>query len=304
MVKNGRPKRVDVRVSRRQRKPANRPILSWQDVLLCFQLPILLTVAWLTPERIWYRICKRLHALSMRSASEFEICHSAYRTEHYLQILRSHRPGGWTPAVELDGRSHVDAALADHRGVVLWFGHFVFSSLITKQALAAAGYRIFQLRRPEHGFSSSEIGTRFLNPVRTRIEERFAGRIIIDRNKPAFATHAVQCVLRKGGIVAITAGAFEGTRIMNVPVGGGYMKLATGAPSLAFLTQSTLLPVFTVRDSRRGHLVVIESKIELTGDTIDVVALNAGEAYAQRLDAWISKYPEQWRDWKNVRKGM
>jgi lauroyl/myristoyl acyltransferase len=236
-------------------------------------------------------------------ARAFALDSAAGRSEHHVQILRELSPRGWTPRLALEGPAHVDDALAAGRGAVLWVAHFCFNALATKKALAGAGHRAWHVSRPEHGFSKSRAGIATVNRLRVRAELRhLAGRILIHRAKPMAATLAAQRVLRGNGIVSITAGAWEGQRVAIVPLLGGTLELAVGAPGLARLAGARLLPVFTVRERDGALRVVVEPSMTVAHDGDADKALDvAAHAFAKRLDDYVRRYPAQWRDWKSLR---
>jgi hypothetical protein len=101
--------------------------------------------------------------------------------EERLEILRAYRPGGWRPRLALEGREHLDAALAAGRGAVLWTSPFSYADLVTKMALHDAGYAVSHLSAFSRGFSPnscwswtrSRFGMKVLSPLRTRIEDRY-----------------------------------------------------------------------------------------------------------------------------------
>lgn len=312
-------------VKYRQLSISRRRLFGKEDALLCIELPTLLTVSWLMPERAWRDVCLRLERIKAflklwspepiekvasavlsedqlnGSARHFALRNAAGRTEHHLQIMKSHHPSGWNPQLILEGREHLDGALATGAGAVLWVAHFCFNALATKKALARAGFRTWHLSRPEHGFSKSRFGIKVLNPLRVRAELPYlAGRIVIDRSKPSKAKSSAERLLRDNKIVSITAGAWEGRRLAISKLLNGTIELATGAPALAERCNAALLPVFTVRDF--GHIrVIIDRPIAIPSnpDTTARLALMTQE-FCNRLEPLVLAYPDQWRDWKNL----
>jgi lauroyl/myristoyl acyltransferase len=191
-------------------------------------------------------------------------------------------------------------------GVVLWVAHFGFNGLATKVALARAGFGVFHLSRPEHGFSKSQFGVRFLNPIRVHAElPHLAGRIVIDRANSNQAKSAAESVLKSNGIVSITAGAWEGRRIAIANLLGGTLELATGAPGLAISSGAVLLPVFTVRDEETGTIRVIVDQPIVQSKEVDKLEQidRMTQEFVDRLRPYIIDYPEQWRDWKSLKIG-
>jgi hypothetical protein len=314
----------------REMEPLRRPLFTREDLFFCLELPLLGTIAWVAPEHKWRSLCYRLEWLKWKLAMfspdrvadrisrvsaflsvdeapiSFALRHAAIRSEHHLQILRSYRPGGWRPQLGFEGESILREALQAGNGAVLWVAHFGFNALATKVALGRAGFGVHHLSRPEHGFSKSRFGIRFLNPIRVHAElPHLAGRVIIDRSQSSQAKGEAERILESNGIISITAGAWEGRRIAVVDLFDGTMELATGAPSLAISSGAQLLPVFTVRDEKTGAIrVVVDAPIEQPkeGDKLEKIDRMTQE-FADRLKTYIVEYPEQWRDWKNLRVG-
>jgi lauroyl/myristoyl acyltransferase len=314
-------------IRRRTRDAAARPWVAREDALFAAELPLLAAMAIAVPEPRWRVACRRLEAVKARlrwfdpgpvarttarvlggtdpafDARSFSLDSAAGRCEHHVQILRELLPRRWAPRLRLEGADRIEGALAEGRGAVLWVAHFCFNALATKMALAAAGHRAWHLSRPEHGFSKSRIGIATVNRLRVRAELRhLAGRILIDRSKPMSATLAAQRVLRRNGLVSVTAGAWEGQRVAAVGLLGGTIELAVGAPGLARLAGAPLLPVFTVRERDGTLRVIVEEAIPLASDGETDAALDAAaQAFAARLDAYVRRYPAQWRDWKSLK---
>src|SRR5688572_27730248 len=160
-------------------------------------LAALLLPAWCLPSSAWPALCRALSAASnavvhrpvvelpvdpaaalgrpvdQRDARRMLRSQQAAYFEQRLQVLASLPPRRWRPTIAIEGREHVDAALAAGKGVILWVNEFVGSDLVAKAAVQQAGYPVSHLTRPEHGYSKSRLGMRYLNPIRRRAEDRF-----------------------------------------------------------------------------------------------------------------------------------
>lgn len=311
-------------IERRKRAAGGRPWVTLEDAKLAAALPLLWMLALTIPERHWRGLCRRLELIRAGiNASDLErIGRAAQRTvggsdasfgwrafaleaaagatEHHLQVLRSGCGAGWNPVLQVEGAAHLDSALAAGRGAVLWVAHFCFHALATKKALCDAGYRVWHLSRPEHGFSKSTVGIALFNGIRTAAEGRqLAGRIVFERDRPAAAAFAATRVLARNGILSVTAGDWEGQRIANIDVCGGKLQLAVGAPRLARLTGAALLPVFTVRGADQQTIrVVIEPALTVpSGGEADAAVQGAAQAFGRVLEGYVRRYPAEWRDW-------
>ncbi len=185
---------------------------------------------------------------------------------------------------------------------MLWVAHFCFNALASKMALRRAGYRVWHLSRPEHGFSKSALGIALFNGIRVGAErEHLAGRIVFERDRPGAAMLAAQRVLKKNGIVSITAGDWEGQRLAEIDLCGGRLELAVGAPGLARLTGAALLPVFTVRGAGQEHTSRHRTRAARAGRRRGGrCAAARGTSLRQLAGAIRQRYPAEWRDWKKL----
>lgn len=302
---------------------AKRPIISVDDLHFVSLAPFLLFSALIVPERRWPKAAARIQKLAdalrpQSAAAGLSEAAAAIgvdtnlladsmdrsrvgRTEHLIHCFNALIRRSWAPLIEIEGKQHLDNALARGRGAVLWVAHFCFSSLFTKMGLASAGYRVSQISRPEHGVSKSRLGIALLNPVRCAAEDRFlVERILHDRSVPgATKTRALE-VLRGNGIVSVTVGAWEGRRMAIGQLLGGEFQIAVGAPSLAFSSGASLLPVFTVRASDGCYRIAVGQPIgESTRTSLESFLLTASEQLLLQHETFLRSAPDQWRGWKD-----
>lgn len=297
------------------------------DIVVAGSLLGLLGPSWLLPETCWAPFCRLLPRIrglvdqaslakasqNIRLALGLQDHRQADRIARDLQAavyelrmqnLRAWRPDGWRPRIALEGEDRLQRALSQGRGAVLWVGHFAFNSGITKIALHRRGHRVAHLSRPEHGFSKTVFGIGVLNPLRCIPEDRYlAQRIVFDRKAPSIAMRKMVLALRRGEIVSVTAGNWEGTELAEGELCGGRVTLAAGAPRLAAYSGAPLLPVFSVRDPKLGFRVVIDEPITLPERPPPEQAAAAAAEYLRRHAPWVRDYPDQWRGWKEWRQG-
>jgi len=300
----------------RSRQATIRPALAFADIRLILALPFYFLLAWLVPERHWPRLCRWLVSYKHPTLNEAVLAGAlpageakligaeldGHRLEHYFQYLREYFPGGWRSKLVLEGRQHLEQATAAGRGAILWVGHTVFHGLVLKKSLAEAGFRLNHFSRPEHGFSKTRFGIAFLNPIRSRVEDRYLRRrIVIERGREERAVRAAARELAANGLVSITAGDWEGRQIAHIPMLGGSLPLATGAPALALAAGALLLPVFVIRKHNAIH-VLITAPIDMgTPGSRDERVKRAMIEYAARLEPVVRDYPSQWRGWSYLR---
>ena len=175
-----------------------------RDISSIVQMALLTTISWTDPERHWPSVARDLARVVLRLKSRpgstqlprqwlmfvdgiettvlsrLPASNLAHRYVARMQVYREFRPGGWGPEIQIEGAKHIEWALAQGHGVVLWVAGFVYSDLVTKKGLHEAGYLVSHLSRPTHGISPTRFGIRILNPFWTRIENRYlAERVVI-----------------------------------------------------------------------------------------------------------------------------
>jgi lauroyl/myristoyl acyltransferase len=296
--------------------------IAGRDFLVMVGIAVLTPIAWLVPPSLWHRLSTSMAAIAgvigladtrglrrrlesyfggqaPKPASGIAASALGYYVDSTLQVLRAHRPGAWHPAVDLAGAEHVHAALERGHGAILWISFFQYYTLISKIAPHRAGFQVSHLSHPRHGFSSSRFGVRVLNRLYTAIEDRYLReRVRLSIESPLPAMRALTRRLETNGVVSITARE-AASQPAVVPFLSGVMLVATGAPDLAFRTGAALLPVHTVLGEDGRFRVVIEPSIAPAERDRDRRAFSeaAARAYAERLEGWVRRYPDQWRGW-------
>jgi hypothetical protein len=300
----------------------SRKRISSSDVKLTLLLPFILAVSWLIPSRFWPSITRNVLVRESAGASEDSVRRGVrlsglsnelrlsgadiskalqvHRYVSYFQYLKDYRPGRWPCRYDIEAEDRLRSALGQGTGVILWVAHFVFNGLPLKKALSQAGYQVYHLSRPEHGFSDTRYGIRILNPIRSRIEMRYlTRRIIIKRGSEHVALREAHRLASSGAIVSITAGHWEGRQIAQLPIGEARLPISVGAPSLAHATSAPLLPVFIRMKEDGGFYVGIGSAITCSAfATRDEAVTAALGDFSEQLRAEIKRSPDQWRGWK------
>lgn len=283
-------------------------------------------VAVLVPPRFWYRIASffapvanmlalkkaesRKHVRDLMGDQFPDTTPEAVENESMarfvelnLRTFRLYARPDWQPRLEISGEQHLRDALAQGRGVVLWKAFFSHASLLTYMALHEAGYDVTALSHPAHGFSNSAFAIRFLNPSRSKIEDRYLkGRATLGQDDPSGALLALARELRANGIVTIAAIAWSADPV-TVRFLAGEIELAPGAPHLAALTGATLLPLIPIQRGLDDYVIHIEPPIELDANVpARERSETAAREFGARIEKYVRAYPGQWRGWQTHRR--
>jgi lauroyl/myristoyl acyltransferase len=289
-------------------------LISRSDVLFAASLPAMMPLAWLTPESLKPRLSRLIATAVARLRPEpaaqaartyaapfgiadgadfFIAAHSEFQLER-LNLFALHNPLHRLPETRLTGAGHLNAALAAGRGAVLWVAATAHSRTETKLALFREGFHTHHLSRSFHGFSRTRFGKAFLNPLRTRIEERFlASRVVIREGEVKEALAELARLLKANEIVSITMGT-EARRLAHTPFLAGRISLAARPIALAQEAGAPLLPVVTTRGADGVFTAEIGAPLTLPKDpSCDQQIAQALEGLADFLEPHVLAHPAQ-----------
>jgi len=243
-----------------------------------------------------------------------EIQRAANTIEQTFQYFREYRPGGWNPNIELRGREHIEKALENGRGGILWIAPFFFNNLIVKKGLSQAGFPINHLSTFFHGPSPSRLGIKFINPIWINAENKYLDeRIVIQPGRKLIYLHPgnkmghirkIEKRLKENSLVLISCEPTLSQKKIEQPVLNGLFPFATGAPSFALANGSALLPVFTISKKPNTFEVHIEAPLdmpEMKGrhENIKILINN----YSRTIESYVAQNPTLFRPWDYFRIG-
>jgi lauroyl/myristoyl acyltransferase len=215
-----------------------------------------------------------------------------------LMLLRG-RARSLGRLVEIRGREHLDAALADGKGAILCSAHFG-SYLCAFSLLHASGFPVTSIGRWWWNYPPSES-----SPERRIWDFVYARRVLRHRQRPNIEPWpgrvqvAVQAAaaLRGNEVVTISSDAppldAELTRTTEVSLLGRQARLLPGVVPLARLTGAPVLMAFAHRSADYRHQVLeILPPVPMEGETTAVF----GRCVAA-MDAAIRAKPAEWDFW-------
>lgn len=279
-------------------------------------------IALIVPERLWpaagralarlsvmTRLIKRRQlfrearailgeTVTMPEMVSVEIAKSAHAFATAFNVMGQHFSKGLDPTIRVRGTEHIDAALANGKGGILWVCPFQYAPLIAKMGLYRAGVPVSHLSRPPHGYGTSRVALAYLNRFWTDIEDRYLKeRLIMAPGKEVAILRALRARLRDNGIVSITLGS-EAKQTRTVPCLGGHLTVATGPLNLSLVSGAPLLPVYTVRESDGAFTVTVDRPLAIpAADDRELRFASILRELAGRLEPLISSDPSQASDW-------
>ena len=220
-----------------------------------------------------------------------------------VDVMRlRHRARPLRRLVDIQGREHLEAALAAGKGAILCSAHFG-SYNCGFSVLHSSGFPVTTIGRWQHKYTSSLSAAErlfwdlvYARPVRRHRQrpniEPWPGRIEV-------ATQAA-AALRANEVVTISIDAppvdNDQARAVEVPFLGGRAKLLPGAATLAQLTGAPVLMGFLYRSADYCHQV-LEISAPLPAGAKTATAFSR---YAAEVSAAISRSPAHWRYWPST----
>jgi len=219
------------------------------------------------------------------------------QTELSWGRLRALHRSDWPVRIDLEGADHLDRALGQGRGAVVWFSSFCDPVLLMR-ALSNRGTPLCHLSAHTHGSPGhSRFGIRFVAPVHRSAETRHLSERIVMRNPSApnyfkrvrRALSANQAVSVRGDL------ALDATQ--RALCLGRPCAFPSGAPRMAHSAQAPLLTSSIARLGPGRYKVTIDEALQLPRQRRDFVREAVAE-FARRLDCRLSESPADWEGWR------
>lgn len=238
---------------------------------------------------------RRIYAGRPMPRSEEQILRDTYRLTMFneLEVLRYPylNPSTIAGTTVIEGREHLDAALATGRGAIVLIGHFGANQMIMP-ALGHVGYRMNQLSAPPPVWGEILRETR-TTPLwekvlarRWELEKRLPVRHI---NVFRFLRPAFQC-LRDNQVLGLAFDGGGGKKWAKLDFLGRKANVSVQPAQIWHKTKTSLLPTFVFREPGEAHhRVVITPPLAWQGD-----AERSLQAYADRFAEVVWQHPEHY----------
>ena len=196
------------------------------------------------------------------------------------------------PWIELEGRGHLEQALALGRGVIGVSAHLGTFTLIGAK-LHTNGFHLTWIM-------GGQTHPRLAGVWKSMAQTVGAGAIVVD-TPINFHRKILRC-LRKGDIVGFICDENQKQGGVLVEFLGRPMALPVGPAVYHLKTKAPILPLFIIRQRERQHKVIIAPPLEvrLSGDEErDVFTITS--QIARVMESYIKRYPGQW-SWISKRR--
>lgn len=230
--------------------------------------------------------------------SEDDILRETWRQGLFndLEVLRypSLDPARMDEVCTIEGREHLDAALARGRGAIVLIGHFGANQMIMP-ALGYAGYRMNQLSAPPPVWGELLRDTR-TTPLWERV---LARRWALEQRLPVqhisvfrFLRPAFEC-LQRNEVLGLAFDGGGGHRWTQVRLLARTANVSVQPAQLARKTGAAIVPAVVVREpGERRHRVVLLPALPWVGhrDRDEEARLNL-QAFTDRFGEWVARHP-------------
>ena len=193
----------------------------------------------------------------------------------------------------IEGRHHLDEALARGKGVITLSAHFG-NFIILGSVMAQENYPFYMVLKDPPSKPLARLFQKF---------RRAAGQQWITTTPWRECQKKLFRCLRKNEIICLIADEYKRRGGVEVDFFGYKTPTAVGPAVLSLRTGAALVPLFMVRQNDDTHKIIIEPALEftLTGNQAEDI-YHITSAFTQKIEWYIRRYPSQWlwlnRRWK------
>ena len=199
---------------------------------------------------------------------------------------------------EMEGREHLDGAVAEGRGVIILLFHYGLARMAFP-ALDAHGYEVLQhvSRGATYSGKTFDWMAQAAMEQLARVDRDSGLKILYHRPVQTFVT--LLRTLRKGGIVGVNADGMMGDEFVEVPFMNGTISLPAGSAQLAARSGAAVVPLFVDADGLYGHRLVFHPAYHVANDSREVIQ-DATSHFAALLERYVRSKPWSWWTWRRL----
>lgn len=207
---------------------------------------------------------------------------------------------------QIVGAEHLQAALAQGRGAILWESSSYGKRVVSKHLLHASGFDVTQVHARLHagGLGSGQRGMsrlmeRIILPYFDKRTRRIVRDIVyLDRDAGLGFTRTLAKQLAQNSILCVSLEGRVGQKQITLPFLGKPYPFATGIVSLAKLAGAPLLALYCTSDNNRTYRLEIGPPIPAPreGDREEYLSRVLTRQVCE-LDARVRLHPEWYWSW-------
>ena len=196
------------------------------------------------------------------------------------------------------GREHLDAALAQGKGVILILAHFGFRKLILP-ALGYEGYAVHQLAAKPTSWKlegRDHAAHNKIMDIELECEKTLRTNFIYleDSLRPVFKA------LGQNEIVAIAIDGPIGNKRIGVKFFDRTAYFSPTAVTLSLKTGAPVIPAFVIRQKDNRHQIVLEAPLPIRtngGTDMESAIQEALKDFTGVLEKYVLEHPSHYVDW-------
>jgi lauroyl/myristoyl acyltransferase len=209
--------------------------------------------------------------------------------------------------IKLQGVEHLQRAIKDGKGVILWESNSFCRRNLAKQILHENRFSIHQVHGEHHfrsflndGNSSTWVRHHIINAFFEKCERQFVADITYLPSSDSLTfTRDLLNLLKQNAILVIPGDGQVGKKLISIKFFGRSDLFSTGIVSLAKISSAPVLPMFCVKDRNDRTCLIIEQPIHIERHADRERGLEESIAqYVILLESYIKKYPEQYQKWR------
>jgi lauroyl/myristoyl acyltransferase len=242
------------------------------------------------------------HEAGSKKSKEIVRQYRIRKAEERLGGYRAWRRQDWKVDIELAGSRHLDAALAEGNGVLLWGTSFC-GVVVVKIGCYRGGYPLVHLSGWSHKLPlpPTLLARRIIAPLRIHSETRYLDeRVVMAESGSLEYMRVLRQRLSENKCIWIYGeNPNPGRKPVSASLFGREYLIPTGAPSLAYSTGAALIPTHVQRLSSGQYRIIFDKPIERDAHTKKNDWVNgAGHQFAARLEREIRDHPADWGWWE------
>ena len=211
-------------------------------------------------------------------------------------------------SVSIQGLEHLQRALRNGKGAILWESNALGRRTLSKQILHENGFAIHQVYAEVHlkGFLTTDpdrhhswVRDHMIKTEMERCEKPSLAEIIyLPRSDSLVFTRVLLDRLKQNAILCIPGDGRSGKKLLPMKFLGRTKLFSTGMVSLAKISGASILPLFCIQEKNGKTNLIIEPPILIEREMRREAGFEKGlNQYVRLLESYIRKYPEQYRNW-------